>query len=78
MLDKDKICYEISIKQKIIDWIEENKDENGNLQFTKKQIYLGIGLDKPNNAFNKAFHYLCYSKAEFVSYDKESKYWIWL
>lgn len=41
-------------------------------------MYLGIGLTKANEEFNKAFRFLATSRAEFMGYDKETKTWIWL
>lgn len=69
----------IETRSAMVDWIEsESKLREGYLEFTKRDMYEGIGLSKPTEEFNRAWYYLCTAKAEFMAYDKDTKTWVWL
>ena len=49
------------------------------LTITKKEVYKGIGMDKPTKQFNSAWAQLGKDRfGTFMTYDKELKSWIWL
>jgi hypothetical protein len=73
----------VTTRQKMTEFIE-NKIKNDTSKgiycttFTKREMYEGIGMTKPTEQFNRAWQYLTTSRAEFMSYDKELKAWVWL
>jgi hypothetical protein len=69
--------YNSYTKECVICWLEHPSTP---LEFTKKDCYMSIGLQKPNKAFNTFWNFLTAPRTNghYMVYDKDTKTWIFL
>ena len=60
----------------MIRWLESSQTPN---EFTKKDCFLGIGLQKPNEPFEKFWSFLTAprSTGHYMGYDKAERNWVY-